>query len=61
LGAKAVAALDGRLSPSEDDVKRVAPIVLKHRIIVSFAAEAEGISSTEIVKTLLGLPQGGKA
>lgn len=53
LGAKAVAALAGRLSPSEEDVRQVAPIVLKHRILVSFAAEAEGINSSEIVSRLL--------
>lgn len=53
LGAKAVAALDGRLSPSEEDVNRVAHIVLKHRILVSFAAEAEGISSGEIINKIL--------
>ncbi len=61
LGAKAVAALDGRLSPSEEDVRRVAPIVLKHRIIVSFAAEAEGINAAEIVQKLLNSTQGGKS
>lgn len=53
LGAKAVAAMQGRLSPSEEDVRTVAPIVLKHRILVSFAAEAEGVSSAEIVALLL--------
>ncbi|MCB5261702.1 MAG: MoxR family ATPase [Candidatus Cloacimonetes bacterium] len=53
LGAKAVAAMQGRLSPSEEDVRTVAPIVLKHRILVSYAAEAEGISSSEIVSRLL--------
>jgi MoxR-like ATPase len=53
LGAKAVAALSGRLTPSEDDVRQVAAIVLKHRILVSFAAEAEGINSGEIVSRLL--------
>lgn len=53
LGAKAVAALDGRLSPSEEDLKKVAPIVLKHRILLSFAAEAEGVSSDMIVQHLL--------
>ncbi|MDD3523535.1 MAG: MoxR family ATPase [Candidatus Cloacimonadaceae bacterium] len=53
LGAKAVAALSGRLSPSEEDVRQVAPIVLKHRILVSFAAEAEGINSAAIVEKLL--------
>ncbi|MDD2210618.1 MAG: MoxR family ATPase [Candidatus Cloacimonetes bacterium] len=55
MGAKAVAALNGRLSPSEEDVRQVAPIVLKHRILVSFAAEAEGINSAEIVSRLLEL------
>lgn len=53
LGAKAVAAMQGRLTPSEEDVRTVAPIVLKHRILLSFAAEAEGISSAEIVALLL--------
>jgi MoxR-like ATPase len=53
LGAKAVAAMDGRLSPAEEDVRRVAHIVLRHRILVSFAAEAEGITSAEIVSRLL--------
>lgn len=53
LGAKAVAALDGRLSPAEEDVRKVAPIVLKHRILLSFAAEAEGITAAQIVSHLL--------
>lgn len=53
LGAKAVAALDGRLSPSEEDVNSVAHIVLRHRILVSFAAEAEGITSGEIITKIL--------
>ena len=53
LGAKAKAALDGRLTPSEEDVRRIAPIVLKHRILVSFAAEAEGISSSVIIDNLI--------
>lgn len=53
LGAKAVAAMDGRLSPAEEDIRRVAHTVLRHRILVSFAAEAEGISSTDIVNSLI--------
>lgn len=53
LGAKAAAALDGRLTPAEEDVRKVAPIVLSHRILLSFAAEAEGISSEQIVRHLL--------
>ncbi|MFO7660476.1 MAG: MoxR family ATPase [Candidatus Cloacimonadaceae bacterium] len=53
MAAKARAALTGRLTPAEDDVMQVAEIVLQHRIIVSFAAEAEGIRSADIVKHLL--------
>ncbi len=51
--AKTNAALNGRLTPAEEDIKKVAEIVLQHRIIVSFAAEAENISSKDIVKTLI--------
>jgi MoxR-like ATPase len=53
MAAKSRAVLMGRLTPSEDDVVSVAEIVLQHRIIVSFAAEAEGIRSADIVKHLL--------
>lgn len=55
LSAKARAALDGRLTPSEDDVRSVAVSVLQHRVLVSFAAEAEGIKSGDIVQKLLDL------
>jgi MoxR-like ATPase len=51
--AKTRAALDNRLTPSVDDIKQIAEIVLQHRIIVTFAAEAEGINSKDIVKKLL--------
>ena len=53
LGAKAVAAMDGRLTPAEEDLRQVAQIVLRHRILLSFAAEAEGITSADIVSELL--------
>ena len=53
LAAKTRAALAGRLTPAEDDVRAVANIVLGHRILVSFAAEAEGIKSRDIIKKLL--------
>ncbi|MCD4830127.1 MAG: MoxR family ATPase [Candidatus Cloacimonetes bacterium] len=53
LAAKARAALDGRLAPSEDDVRRMATIVLQHRVIVSFAAEAEGLHARDVVAKLL--------
>ncbi len=53
MAAKSRAALSGRLTPSEEDVMSVAEIVLQHRIIVSFAAEAESITSKEIIRSLL--------
>jgi MoxR-like ATPase len=53
LAAKARAALDGRLTPAEEDVKASAEIVLQHRILPSFAAQAEGINSKHIVRKLL--------
>jgi MoxR-like ATPase len=53
LGAKSRAALSGRPTPSVDDVKAVAHAVLRHRIIPNFTAEADGISSLEIIAKLL--------
>ena len=53
LAAKARAALDGRLTPAEEDVRAVAFPVLSHRILVSFAAEAEGVRVADIIKQIL--------
>jgi MoxR-like ATPase len=53
LAAKARAAMDGRLTPAEEDVKASAITVLQHRILPSFAAQAEGISSRQIVMRLV--------
>jgi MoxR-like ATPase len=53
LGAKTRAILQGRTTPSIDDIQAVAKPVLRHRIVTSFAAEAENISSLDIVDKLL--------
>jgi MoxR-like ATPase len=53
LAAKAVALLEGRAHVAFADVQRVALPVLRHRILQSFEAEAEGISSESIVAELL--------
>jgi MoxR-like ATPase len=53
LAAKAYAVLDTRPTPDINDVKRAAPCVLRHRIVRSFHAETEGISTNEIVRQLL--------
>ncbi len=53
LGAKARALLAGRFAVSEDDVRALAPAVLRHRIVVNFRAEAEGLSADDVVKDVL--------
>ena len=53
LGAKTRAALMGRFTPSIEDVRAVAPPVLRHRIVPNFNAEAENISTTDIVARLM--------
>jgi MoxR-like ATPase len=53
LAAKTKAIIEGRFTPNIDDVKYAVTPVLRHRIIVNFNAEAEGISSTEIIIRLL--------
>jgi len=51
LGAKARAAMDGRPVPDLDDVRAVAYMVLRHRVVLNFQAEAENMS----VEKILGL------
>jgi MoxR-like ATPase len=53
LAAKSKAIIEGRFTPKIDDVKFAMLPVLRHRIITNFAAEAEGISSVDIIKKLL--------
>ena len=53
LGAKAMAAMDGRLNVAVQDVKDVAVPVLRHRIACNFQAQAEGLDSVEVVRRLL--------
>lgn len=53
LGAKTRAVLNGRFSPEIEDVRAVAVPVLRHRIVTNFNAEAENVSSGEIIRRLL--------
>ena len=50
LGAKARAAMDGRSIPDLDDVKAVVPHVLKHRVVMNFQAEAEGVTVDKLLQ-----------
>jgi len=53
LGAKVVALLDGRSAISIDDIKKVAMPALRHRIIMNFEAEAEGVRTDAVIKNIL--------
>ena len=53
LGAKAKALLDGRPTPSIEDIQSLAPEILRHRILPNFNAEAEGIKVDDIVNQLI--------
>lgn len=53
LGAKTRAILSGRFTPTIDDVKAVALPVMRHRIVTSFNAEADGVGPDDIVTKLL--------
>jgi MoxR-like ATPase len=53
LGAKAAALLDGRTVPALDDVTRVALPVLRHRLLVNFQAEADGVTPDNVIGKLL--------
>jgi MoxR-like ATPase len=53
LGAKALAAMDGRFNASLQDIHEIAVPVMRHRIAVNFQAQAAGIDSVEIVRRLL--------
>jgi MoxR-like ATPase len=53
LAGRAHAFVNGRGFVTPDDIKAVAPDVLRHRVIVSYEAEAENVSSAEIVQRIL--------
>jgi MoxR-like ATPase len=53
LGAKARALIDGRSAASLDDVRAVAAPVLRHRVLLNFQAEADGVASDDIVARIL--------
>ena len=53
LGAKSHAAIHGKYSPDCDDVDAVAPAILRHRIVLSYYAQAENITPDIIINNLL--------
>jgi MoxR-like ATPase len=60
LGAKARAVLEGRYHATTADVRAVAGPVLRHRIITTFNAESNGITSDQVIEKLLeAVPERG--
>jgi MoxR-like ATPase len=55
LGAKARSAMDGRGVPNLEDVRAVAPSVLRHRVVTNFQAEADGRGPGDVVEELIRL------
>ncbi len=53
LGGKARAILHGRLHVTTDDIRAVAYPVLRHRLVTTFNADAEGITTDQIIKRLI--------
>ncbi len=53
LGAKALALLNGRISPETADVREVALPVLQHRVITNYRATGAGKKSRDVVQSIL--------
>jgi MoxR-like ATPase len=52
-GGKALAAMDGRFSVAVEDVRKIAVPVLRHRISTNFQAQAEGMSTDDVIRRLV--------
>ena len=53
MAAKCHAAINGKYAPDIEDVKSVAKPILRHRIVMSYKAEAEGMSVDQIIESIL--------
>ncbi|MEC9475747.1 MAG: MoxR family ATPase [Planctomycetota bacterium] len=53
LGGKVRAALDGRVHVAFEDIRQTAPAALRHRILLGFEGEAEGITSEQIIAAVI--------
>ena len=53
LGAKTIALMAGRTTPGIEDVREIALPVLRHRLVTNFHAEADGVSTDELIGRLI--------
>jgi MoxR-like ATPase len=60
LAAKILALLNGRLNVSFEDVRRVAPPALRHRVLLNFEAESRSVTPDTLIRQILqSVPEGG--
>jgi MoxR-like ATPase len=55
LGGKARALLHGRTHVSTEDIQALAKPVLRHRLVVNFAAESEGVNSDQVIDRVISI------
>jgi MoxR-like ATPase len=55
LGAKARALLHGRFAVADEDLRALAPVVLRHRIVVNFRAEADRVTADAVIEQAMAL------
>ena len=53
LGGKARALLQGRTHVTTDDIRALAKPVLRHRLVLNFAAESDGVTTDEVIDRLM--------
>jgi MoxR-like ATPase len=53
LGAKALVVIQGKATPTANDIRQIAPLVLRHRVIVNYAVAAADITPADLVTELL--------
>jgi MoxR-like ATPase len=53
LGAKALAVLDGAPAVSSEHIRRIAPLVLRHRVMPNYNAAGDGVQSADIIRKIL--------
>lgn len=53
IGAKCHALINGKYSPDIEDVKAIAPAILRHRVVRNYKAEAEGVSTEQLIVEMM--------
>ena len=53
VGSRALAMIRGRAFVTPEDIKELAPMVLRHRLVLTYEAEAEGVTVDEVVDRVL--------